>query len=75
MLTSKQKKACERLLKALDNCQKHGLQGGVYDRNFCVWAEKDNSKLDFFGGKFFIDVEENGEILPTKMYLDGGAGV
>lgn len=66
----KQRMVAEQLETLLDECHELGLAGGVFGGNFCLWPEG----VDPHSGKFFDVIEDKGEILDTKMSLDGGAG-
>jgi hypothetical protein len=75
-MNAKQKRAVQRLAKALEACHSAGLMGGVYDGSF--WAWPDDTKPDPRDGdnwKFFENVDAVGMKAETRMNLDGGAGV
>jgi hypothetical protein len=75
-MNKRQESAARRLEKALDNCHKAGLTGGVYDcGTFCLWPA--NCKIDprDTGSRFFETVDEIGIAIHPEMILDGGAGV
>ena len=75
----KQKQAAKQLKHALDMCHAHGLQGGVYSGNFCVWPSggenphevQVSGANDFFGA---VTRECSGAVILTRTPLDGGAG-
>jgi hypothetical protein len=73
-MTRQQSSAAIRLQKALDNCHKHGLRGGVYESTFRVWPVVGPCPMEA-GRKFFEVIEERGMTLYSPMVLDGGAGV
>ncbi len=68
----KQRMAAEQLETLLEECHELGLSGGVYGGNFCLWPSAINPHEGKSG--FFDVIEEKGQVLMTKMYLDGGAG-
>ena len=73
-MTYDQIKATNRLKRALDNCRKAGLEGGVYDTTFCLWPIGISPQGNRDDHDFFEVVEKHGKLLSTTMTLDGGAG-
>lgn len=74
MLNCYQKAAVNQLRKALDNCHREGLKGGVFDCNFVLWpigtTPDPRESLGFFD--FVSDI---GGVIKSPMQLDGGAGL
>ncbi len=70
----KQKRAAERLEKALENCHRSGLKGGVFDSTFYVWPIDGPDPYEA-GTQFFAVIDGSGTAMNTLMSLDGGAGV
>lgn len=71
-MTLAQEKAARAVKRALDNAGKAGLQGGVFDGAFCVWplGTDPHDEPEFFTGVETI----GGQVLTSKISLDGGAG-
>lgn len=67
-----QERACTQLFRALNQCHKVGLEGGVYESRFCIWPKEVTPQE---ADDFFEAVELFGEMLPSPMNLDGGAGI
>jgi hypothetical protein len=72
-MNQEQVNACNQLTRALNKCHHAGLQGGVYDRCFCVWPR--DTVIDFGVDGFFETVVRTGTEISTDMSLDGGAGI
>lgn len=71
-MNEEQEIACTQLFRALNRCHVVGLHGGVFDRRFAVWPKdiKPQESEDFWE-----EIEIHGQVLPSTMYLDGGAGI
>ena len=75
-MNKKQKAIALQIESLLNKANSVGLRGGVFDCVFCLWADKDDEKIDrSFCGTFFEDIEKIGFICESSMNLDGGAGV
>lgn len=75
-MNQKQKRAAERLFKALDACGAAGLTGGVYgEGSFYLWPANPPVDPRDAGPRFFLVVDEIGgcSYMP-KMSIDGGSG-
>lgn len=73
-MNKKQEAAALRLQKALDNCHKQGLRGGVYEYRMRVWPI-DAPDPHEAGTNFFEVINEHGQCIMSQMTLDGGAGI
>jgi hypothetical protein len=74
-MNAKQKRAVERLAKALKACHAAGLKGGVFDNSMRVWPADASPDPYDSGGRFLEVIDEIGESIRSPMSLDGGAGV
>ncbi len=72
-MNDEQLKAARSLHRALDRAHAVNLSGGVYDTSFIVFpssADRESVVESIFSGD-----ESIGMVIPSRMGLDGGAGV